>query len=88
MKTSLASEGACLLRLIKLYPNPTSAFIQIETELNEFSIQVYNINGTKVISVENQSKIDVRQLANGTYFLQILDSNQRNLSTEKVIILK
>ena len=73
---------------IKLYPNPTSAFIQIETELNEFSIQVYNINGTKVISVENQSKIDVRQLANGTYFLQILDSNQRNLSTEKVIILK
>ena len=61
---------------IKLYPNPTDRYININYDgLKE----VYDILGDKLIET-NDSRIDLHDLANGIYFLRV---NNRNIQIIK-----
>ena len=59
----------------KIYPNPTTNFLNFENKRTITKIQIINING-QVIKTFNQlefvnNKIDIQELENGIYFLKI-----------------
>lgn len=70
---------------IKMYPNPVDDIINIETNLNQFEIEIYNSLGQKLLSTDftgNEVKVDF--LPTGLYLLQIKKDNLI-LSTMKFI---
>lgn len=60
------------LEKIKLYPNPTSDFINLQLPGNESlkEITIYNIIG-KEVSTQYTNKVDLRFLPTGTYILKV-----------------
>lgn len=56
---------------IKLYPNPTSDFVNFQLPQGQSirEVAVYNITG-KQISVQNSSNVDLRSFPAGTYILK------------------
>ena len=68
-----------------LYPNPSQDYINLETDLNDFVIEIYDMLGKKVYVSQNQKRINIMQLDSGMYFLNL--SSKFN-STSKVFIKK
>ena len=57
----------------KIYPNPTSDFIFINTQNQIKGVSIYNVVGQKMESKLDNNKINVSNLVNGTYFIKIAD---------------
>ena len=60
---------------IKLFPNPSTSTITIETKYQLQSIKIFNLLGeavTVAIPDNNQSMINISQLSQGIYFAEIL----------------
>jgi hypothetical protein len=55
---------------IKLLPNPTTSYIDIEG-CTVSTVNVYNTKGEIVLKSENTNRIDLTKLENSTYILQI-----------------
>ncbi len=69
-----------------VYPNPTSDFINITDNIEYKSINVYAYNGAKIISKElDGSKIDIRNLAPGIYFIELLGQKGETVSRHKIL---
>jgi len=70
---------------IKVFPNPTSGIINITTSKQiggDFQIEIYSILGKKielnnVVSEEFNKRINIESLANGIYFLKIIDNENQ-----------
>ena len=69
---------------VTLYPNPVHDILNIETALEVKSIEIYNIQGQKVLS-SNQKQINVSDLAAGMYMVRIQDA-ENNIATKKIVI--
>ncbi|RMB63368.1 T9SS C-terminal target domain-containing protein [Dokdonia sinensis] len=69
---------------VKLYPNPASSTIFIDTESLK-SYKLYNTLGQVVIEGE-KNQVNVSNLESGMYFMQVLGLSQRGMQTIKVII--
>lgn len=61
---------------VKLFPNPTTNFIQVSALNSEKNFKIYNVLGEEVAGgkTHNNKKIDVSNLANGLYFLKFKDA--------------
>jgi hypothetical protein len=66
---------------IMLYPNPVVDILNIDGTSEIKSIEIYNIQGQKVMS-SNQKQINVADLASGMYMLCIQD-NDNGITTKK-----
>lgn len=56
----------------EVYPNPTSDFININTKEKIYNVEIYDATGKKVLAELNtNSKIDVRKLLKGVYYIRI-----------------
>ena len=73
---------------IFIYPNPTSDKInvQIDTKYNELEIFVFSILGERILSVKNQTELDISSLVIGTYFIKVKFDGKIELS--KIIKIK
>ena len=69
---------------VALYPNPVRDILNIEIENDIQSIEIYNIQGQKVLS-SNQNQINVSDLASGMYLVRIQDIDN-NIATKKIVI--
>jgi hypothetical protein len=69
---------------VSLYPNPVRDILNIEIENDIQSIEIYNIQGQKVLS-SNQKQINVSDLASGMYLVRIQDIDN-NIATKKISI--
>jgi polyhydroxybutyrate depolymerase len=58
---------------VEIYPNPTSGHINIQSDddFQEIEVTVFNLLGDKILSLRNQTIIDLNSLPLGTYFLII-----------------
>ena len=59
---------------LTVYPNPAGEYINIDLMLENNSVKtatVYSPLGNKLIEVENQTTIDIRNLDNGIYFVKV-----------------
>jgi hypothetical protein len=73
--------------ILKIYPNPTSNFINIKNGNNLNKINIYSISGQLVKSINSPVsliKVDVRELNTGIYFIHL--KNNKTSSTQKMII--
>jgi subtilisin-like proprotein convertase family protein len=59
---------------IKIYPNPASNFLQIDSYQDILSADISDVTGRVLISTD-QKRIDCRSLTNGIYFIQIRTLN-------------
>jgi hypothetical protein len=55
---------------ITIRPNPTSDFLQIESN-DSFKAKIYNVLGELMIEMDNESIVDMTSFPNGNYVLQI-----------------
>ena len=81
-----SSQQASFEKSISIYPNPASNNLNIETELEQFGIQVYNISGQEVLQVQNQKSFDIQELPNGTYFMTISGEQGGQIKHGKFIV--
>lgn len=73
-----ASVSNANLKTIKISPNPTAGLVQIlNSEAINFSkMELFNVLGASVLKVtSNFETVNMTQLKNGLYFLQIEDQN-------------
>jgi hypothetical protein len=72
---------------LKLFPNPTSDFITIEMQnQNFFTIKIYNSSGSLINEYYNQTKINVSEYPSGLYFVSVITGN--NIYRKKVQLIK
>ncbi|WP_298138363.1 LamG-like jellyroll fold domain-containing protein [Flavobacterium sp.] len=67
-----------------IYPNPTSDNFSIEMENEVKSVEIYSLQGQKVLTSTSKT-IDISNLSKGIYLVQIEDENN-NRSTQKLIV--
>lgn len=68
---------------VVLYPNPVKDVLNIESETEIKSIEIYNLLGKKVKS-SNQKQTNVADLAAGVYMVKVQDENN-GISTKKIV---
>ena len=63
--------------VVGLYPNPATTEINVSTDVEISSVEVFNVIGKRVMSTSNlsENKIDVSNLTNGIYILRISSGN-------------
>lgn len=69
---------------VVIAPNPASDFLNIETTLTLKSVEVYNMQGQKVLE-SNQKQINIADLTSGMYMVKIQDMNNHQM-TKKVMV--
>ncbi len=72
---------------VSAYPNPSTSFIEVSLEQANASLSLYSLTGQKLYSqkaVSKQQTINVQNLSNGVYFLQISHPNKQS-KTIKII---
>lgn len=71
------NENEDYFHLIKVYPNPTSDFVTIESEFNKNVVYtLLNMNGQVILSAiasKNRTTIDISLLEDGIYYLKTKD---------------
>lgn len=68
---------------IKIYPNPTTDFINIKTNDPITKVELYSLQGQKVNTPFSNNTVDVQNIASGIYFLKLRTS--KGEVTKKVI---
>lgn len=68
----------------KLYPNPASEILTIESNKTIIALEIYSVTGKRLSVIRNTNTIDASGLNNGMYFIKVTVEN-KNLSTLKFI---
>ena len=71
---------------VKIYPNPTNAIINIESNYTINSIELYDIQGRILethLEESTTATIDISNKLNGIYFLKITSEN--GIKVEKIV---
>lgn len=69
---------------VKVYPNPTSGMLQIQSEKPIRKVEVIGLNGQTIQQERNSKSIDISSLPKGVYLLKVTDG-QNKTQTTKVI---
>ncbi len=72
-----------LIEDVKMYPNPTSGLLMLETELENYTVKVYSMLGQQMLS-SNESRIDLSDFPSGIYIINILVDDEI-VQKEKII---
>ncbi len=67
----------------KIYPNPTSNVINIQGDISDLKVIIYDVLGKVLMQGEAQERIDISFLNKGTYFISITNNSVN--STHKII---
>lgn len=67
-----------------VYPNPASESFKIGVHAEVLSVEIFNIMGAKVLSVEGKREINVSELQSGIYFLKI--ETDKGILNQKLIV--
>ncbi|HBC05472.1 MAG TPA: hypothetical protein DC015_15060, partial [Aequorivita sp.] len=68
----------------RIYPNPTSGLLYIESKLPISKISVFNILGQSIERNQNSTQIDLSKVEVGVYLLKIEDRNGDS-QTHKIV---
>ncbi len=68
---------------LKIYPNPVQNTLYISGDLNQYNIKIYSISGQELFNDQNTNKVNVSQLKQGIYFINISE-NQNSIQLKFV----
>ena len=80
--SSSHQDDESTLANITIYPNPSSDFINIKSNM-VLEVSVFDVTGKLIMSEYFTTKLDISQLEKGTYILNLSDGI--NTSTHKII---
>ncbi len=69
---------------VKIYPNPATDLLKIESAGNNVSVDIMNSIGQKVMSRINVKQIDISSLSKGIYFVKVTDGT--SVKTQKLLV--
>jgi len=69
-----------------VFPNPANEMLYIAIESTDFKVKIYSIEGQLVNSDMNNSIINLKDLENGVYILEVTESGV--MHTQKLLIQK
>jgi hypothetical protein len=74
---TLGTDNFELENTIKLFPNPSSEFIQVSGLTTKVDYTIYNILGEEIKKgiISDEEEIDVKNLNSGLYFLRLDNRN-------------
>lgn len=73
--------------ILKIYPNPANEWLKIDIQGNlDYKVTLYDLSGKILKVAYNQDKIDLNNIANGVYILELTDRNNSNRVLERVVI--
>jgi carboxypeptidase T len=73
LSTTLSNVSSTIQQF-RIFPNPTNSMLNINTNLSDYSIKIYNLMGQQLYSTESNhgmQKINVSELTTGMYFIEI-----------------
>ena len=74
---------------VVIYPNPVAVLIHIEVDgLPNYRATLYTLEGKKIQSAINQHKINVADIAQGIYFLEVEDLSTGQRIIEKIVVAR
>lgn len=75
-------------RIVRISPNPASNLLNIQTSLewNKILVSVFNMQGQEILSIRDQTKIDISKLPPGLMFVRV-EIDSYILKAEKIIKL-
>lgn len=68
---------------VSIYPNPTTDYLNVSSTSKVSNVEVYDISGKKVKAELVDNKVDVQNLAKGSYVIKITDGS--GATTQKFI---
>lgn len=68
----------------KLYPNPVSNILNIDSNKQIESLELYTLLGKKLLVTNNKNNINLSNLSAGVYFIKIIDESD-NAKMHKII---
>ncbi len=73
-----------------IYPNPLNSsnlhFDLKEGGINHYQLEIYNITGQRLLSAKLTPTVDVSILKNGVYLIRLINTENGNSDTQKLII--
>lgn len=86
LNPALSNPANELMASIKVYPNPASNILSIQSEVRIDSIELFDSNGRVVqAAFDNPSTLQVQQLQSGIYFLKITSNGAvKNMKFVKI----
>jgi len=74
---------------VRIYPNPTAQFIEIEYgDLERFEFELSDITGRKLFATSNNKRIDLSSFESGVYLLEMTDLNTNKKTIERIVLVK
>lgn len=75
---------------IRAYPNPSSGFIRLENIPSASITELYNLQGQCIrqSSLSGKNELDLRDCANGVYFLRVRSENNELLYSQRIVLIK
>ncbi len=69
---------------ISIYPNPASSIIYIQAAIN-VNVTIYSMQGKMILHKDNAKDMNISELANGIYMVQVFDENNNLLKVERFV---
>ncbi len=70
----------------KAFPNPGKGIVHLQTDMKISKLEVFNLMGTPLRSLEFARTIDLSELPSGMYILKAVDRKGTTLTTERIFI--
>ena len=81
---SLGVEDITGGNTIKIYPNPTKKYFEIESKHKITKVELYNVLGEKIHTFKNTQHFDVSRFASGLYVVKLESEN--SVVSKKLVI--
>jgi hypothetical protein len=69
---------------VKIFPNPATTIVYIECA-QAVNVKVTGLEGKSVMEVNNATQLDLGNLANGVYLINVYDANDKLLKVERLL---
>ncbi|MBE9575987.1 T9SS type A sorting domain-containing protein [Flavobacterium proteolyticum] len=82
-ETTLSSDDFVQPKTLSVYPNPSNSIINIDSEIDIEQVIVFSLQG-QVVLHSNKSTIDVSNLSNGIYLIQVKTTDGK-INNQRII---
>lgn len=69
---------------VSVYPNPTNGIVSVQATVALAKIEIFNLVGNLIKTIENNTQVDISEVASGTYFIKTT-STDGHVNNQKIV---